>query len=71
MIFSFLPGIQVQVLLVDIRLAFHLFAHAALPFLLHLPWRTSEDLQLAHGLYHPGKIYFPNFAVLFTYLFVF
>ncbi len=44
-------------LLVDIRLVVRLVIDAALPLLLHLLGRAAQDIQLALGLHHVGKIF--------------
>lgn len=48
-------GLQVQMLLADLRLAVRVVLDAALPLLLHLPGGAAEDLQPATGLHHSGK----------------
>jgi len=48
-------GVQVQMLLADLRLALRVILDAALPILFHLPGRAVEDLQPATGLHHSGK----------------
>jgi hypothetical protein len=44
-------------LLVDIRLVVRLVIDAALPLLLHILGRAAQDIQLALGLHHVGKMF--------------
>ena len=56
--FFILSGLQVQVLLVDLRLAVRLIPYAAFPLLVHLLGRATQDVQPAHGLHHPGTRFY-------------